>query len=180
MEKHRHMKPLRLFALLLCALAYVGCTSSEKAPSDSKPAATSEAKPEAPAPKAAEAEPAGNIVVLLGSDNMQFNTKEIRVKAGGKTTVNLTHTGQLPAESMGHNFVLLKQGVDLATYATKALEAKETQYIPAGDEALAYTNVIGGGEATSVTFDTPPPGTYTFLCTFPGHYAMMNGKFIVE
>ncbi len=180
MKKRIDTKPLRLLTLLFCALVYVGCTSSEKAPSDAKPAAAGEAKPAAPAPKAAEPEPAGNIVVLLGSDTMQYNTNEIRVKAGGKTTVNLTHTGQLPAESMGHNFVLLKQGVDMTTFATKALEAKETQYIPAGDETIAYTKVIGGGEATSVTFDTPPPGTYTFLCTFPGHYAMMNGKFIVE
>jgi azurin len=80
---------------------------------------------------------------------------------------------------MGHNFVLLKKGVDLQQFALRAMNAAETAYIPAGDEVIAHTKVIGGGEATSVTFDAPEPGTYQFLCTFPGHFAMMQGKFIV-
>jgi len=120
------------------------------------------------------------MVVLIGNDSMQYNTNEIRVKSGGTVTVNLTHSGQLPVEAMGHNFVLLKQGTDMAAFATKALSAKENGYIPEGDEYIAHTKLVGGGESTSVTFDTPEPGEYTFLCTFPGHYGVMNGKFIVE
>ncbi|MCB0632702.1 MAG: azurin, partial [Lewinella sp.] len=26
----------------------------------------------------------------------------------------------------------------------------------------------------------PAPGTYDYICSFPGHYALMQGKFIVE
>ncbi|HBX64839.1 MAG TPA: azurin, partial [Balneolaceae bacterium] len=26
----------------------------------------------------------------------------------------------------------------------------------------------------------PEAGTYDFICSFPGHYALMKGKFIVE
>ena len=40
--------------------------------------------------------------------------------------------------------------------------------------------LIGGGEETTVTFDAPAKGTYDFICSFPGHYALMKGKFIVE
>ena len=181
-------RPLRLLALVLCAFVYAACSSKEKAseaPAEAAaeaPATTAdepENAAEAPSEPVAE-EPTSNVVALLGNDTMQFNTKEIRVKSGGQTTVNLTHTGAMPAESMGHNFVLLKQGVDMPTFATKANTASESGYIPEGDEVIAYTKVVGGGESTSVTFDTPEPGTYQFLCTFPGHYAMMNGSFIVE
>jgi azurin len=40
--------------------------------------------------------------------------------------------------------------------------------------------LIGGGESTTIEFEAPEKGEYTFLCTFPGHFGLMNGKFIVE
>jgi azurin len=89
--------------------------------------------------------------------------------------------GQLPVEAMGHNFVLLKQGTDLASFATKAVEYPDNGYIPEGtDKVIAQTEMIGGGEVTSVTFEAPAAGTYDFICSFPGHYIQMQGKFIVE
>ena len=45
------------------------------------------------------------------------------------------------------------------------------------------TDMIGGGQETSVTFDMSsldPSGDYSYFCTFPGHYAIMKGKFIIE
>ena len=45
---------------------------------------------------------------------------------------------------------------------------------------IAYTDLVGGGQTTSVEFNAPDAGTYDFLCSFPGHYAIMKGKFIVE
>ena len=81
---------------------------------------------------------------------------------------------------MGHNFVLLKKGVSLRDFAESAITAKENDYIPAGTDFIAHTGLIGGGESSSVTFDAPAAGTYDFLCSFPGHYGIMRGKFIVE
>jgi azurin len=56
--------------------------------------------------------------------------------------------------------------------------------MPAGDpRIIAATELIGGGEQTTVTFDLSglePGGDYTFFCTFPGHFVLMNGKFIIE
>ena len=65
-------------------------------------------------------------------------------------------------------------------FALRAMTAKESDYIPEGDETYAYTKMLGGGESDRITFDSPKPGTYTFLCTFPGHYQVMRGEFIVE
>lgn len=48
---------------------------------------------------------------------------------------------------------------------------------------IAATELIGGGESTSVTFSTtsldPGPG-YTFFCPFPGHSALMRGTLNLE
>ena len=145
-----------------------------------EPAPEAAAAPSADAKPAVQAKVSSNVVELGASDEMKFDANEIRVQGGQKVTVKLTHTGQLPASSMGHNFVLLRKGVDLQQFALKAMNASETQYIPAGDEVIAHTKVIGGGESTSVTFDAPEPGTYQFLCTFPGHFAVMQGTFVVS
>ncbi len=120
-------------------------------------------------------------VNLTGNDQMQFNLKEIRVKAGETVRLTLKHVGQLPENAMGHNFVLLQQGTDIVDFATKAATASGNEYIPEGtDQVIVHTEMIGGGEETSIEFTAPEAGTYDFICSFPGHYIQMQGKFIVE
>ena len=121
-------------------------------------------------------------VTINGDDQMKFDLTEIKVKSGQKVHLTLNHVGKLPIEAMGHNWVLLKQGVDLAAFAAEAMKAKDTDYIPAGHEGdiIAHTKTIGGGESVTIEFDAPEVGTYEFLCTFPGHSSMMKGHFIVE
>ena len=83
---------------------------------------------------------------------------------------------------MGHNFVLLKAGTDLAAFSAKAINAKNTNYVPPSEAAsvIAHTEVVGGGGSTTIEFDAPAKGSYPFICSFPGHYAIMKGQFIVE
>ncbi len=120
-------------------------------------------------------------IVLTANDMMQFNTKEIKVKAGQKVRLTLRHIGKLDVNVMGHNFVLLKNGTDLVAFATAAATQKENKYLPIGTEdVIAHTDIIGGGQVATIEFDAPPVGTYEFLCSFPAHYAMMRGQFIVE
>jgi azurin len=112
---------------------------------------------------------------------MKFNTREIIVQSGKIVKLTLKHIGQLDVQVMGHNFVLLKKKVDLIEFANKAATARDNQYIPLGsDEVIVYTDMIGGGQETAIEFLPPEPGVYDFICSFPGHYAMMKGKFIVE
>ncbi|PKQ43957.1 azurin [Confluentibacter flavum] len=121
-------------------------------------------------------------IVISGDDMMKFDLSEIKVKAGQKIKITLRHKGKMDVNVMGHNFVILKQGVDVAEFGAKAAVARDTKYIPVGSEndIVAHTDLIGGGQTTSVEFDAPEAGTYDFLCSFPGHYALMKGKFIVE
>lgn len=168
-----------LFIAVIAALGFTSCGGG-----DSKPAAeqttTSTPKVEEKTPKK---EMASDVVEikLESNDQMKFNLKELKVPAGSKVKLTLVHTGSMAKAVMGHNFVLLAQGTDIPAFAAEAVAAgPDKSYIPEGDAVIAHTSVIGGGESTSVTFDAPATGTYDFICSFPAHYGIMNGKFIVE
>ncbi len=119
-------------------------------------------------------------VTIESTDQMTWDTSQIEVnKSCDKFTVNLKHIGQLPVASMGHNWVLSKTE-DYQAVAQEGMGlGLEKNYVDDADErVLAHTKVIGGGEETSVTFDVSKlkeGQDYSYFCSFPGHYALMNG-----
>ena len=122
--------------------------------------------------------------IVESNDAMQFDLKEIRVSADCKNmTVTLKHVGNLPQQFMGHNWVL-SNTADMMPLSGASMQAGAPNYLPEGDSRIiAATDMIGGGQETSVTFDMSsldPSGDYSYFCTFPGHYAIMKGKFIIE
>lgn len=120
-------------------------------------------------------------LVITGNDLMKYSTSELKAKAGEKVRITLKHIGKGDKLVMGHNIVILKLGTDVATFAGKAAVSKDNDYIPEGSEdIIAHTKMIGGGEMAVVEFTAPEAGVYDFICSFPGHYGMMKGKFIVE
>jgi azurin len=122
-----------------------------------------------------------NNVVISADDFMKFDKKEIKVQAGKKVRLTLRHTGKMDVKIMGHNIVILKEGVDIVTFAAKAATESGNGYIPSdSQDVIAHTDMIGGGQTTTIEFDAPAAGTYDFICSFPAHYSMMKGKFIVE
>jgi len=122
------------------------------------------------------------ITIIINSDDfsMKFDKKEIIAYSGQKITVTLNHTGKLDKLVMGHNFVLLKKGVNTNEFGIKASSEKENEYIPDGNLAIAHTKLIGGGESDTITFDAPEKGVYDYICSFPGHYMSMKGKLIIK
>ena len=122
--------------------------------------------------------------VAIGSnDAMQFDKQEIRI-AADCTQVKLTlrHTGALPAEVMGHNWVLTTTA-NLEALATAAGKLPaSSDHVPKGDaRVLAASKVVGGGQSTTFTFSTSAlrkGGDYTFFCSVPGHWMMMKGKLV--
>jgi azurin len=124
------------------------------------------------------------IVDLTGNDQMKFNLATIAAKPGETLRIRLKSIGTLPKVAMGHNFVLLAKGTDAAAFANAAAAAYSTGYIPPAmkDKVLAMTTVVGPGETAEVTFKVPAaPGSYTFLCSFPGHFvAGMKGLLVVK
>jgi len=115
------------------------------------------------------------------TDQMSFNTKEITIDKSCKTfTVNLTHSGSLPKNVMGHN-----KTADMAGIATDGMAAGiDKSYLKEGDtRVIAHTKIIGAGEKDSVTFDVSKltaGESYQFFCSFPGHNSMMKGAVVLK
>ncbi len=120
------------------------------------------------------------VITINSNDLMKFDKNELRVFEGQKVSLTLNHTGKMSKEIMGHNFVLLKKETNLNEFAQRAMLARENEYIPDGDETIIYTKLIGGGESDTITFTAPQKGSYTYICTFPGHYGLMKGVLIVS
>lgn len=123
-------------------------------------------------------------IKLKGDDRMQFDQKEITVSAACKTiSMELEHTGKLPAAAMGHNVVVAATADVQAINAAGAKAGAAAGYLPAGDaKVLGATDMIGGGTSTKASFPgskLKAGGDYTFFCSFPGHAALMKGKLVV-
>src|ERR1700724_4847118 len=96
---------------------------------------------------------------ISGNDLMQYDKPELSAPATCKEiTVTLHHSGKLPKEAMGHNWVLVN-AADLAAVATAGLGAGlASDFVAPGDQrVLAHTKTIGGGESTQMTFSPSIP-----------------------
>lgn len=152
---------------------------------DAAPAAGDGASADASAAGAAAGDAPATVsncsTTIEGNDRMQYNVDSIAIPADcSEFTINLNHVGQLPVAAMGHN-VVVTATADYAGVAADGLTAgAESDYVPAGDDrVIAATEMVGGGESTSVTFSTSSldaGGEYTFFCSFPGHSGIMRGK----
>ncbi len=123
-------------------------------------------------------------VEIEGKNSLRFSKEAITAKAGEEITVKLTNNSKLPAAAMAHNWVLIKKDADAQKLDEAASSAKANDYIPKdmSDQIIAHTGLVGGGESDSVTFKAPTePGEYTYICTFPGHFAAgMKGTLTVK
>ena len=119
---------------------------------------------------------------ISGNDQMQYDKQTLTVPASCKEiTLTLHHTGKLPRDAMGHNWVLVN-AADFNAVANAGLGAGlANDYVAPGDKRiLAHTKVVGGGQTTSITFPTSilrAGGDYRYLCSFPGHNTLMRGTF---
>ena len=139
-----------------------------------------------PAAPAVQAKPAAGArtIEIVGTDDMKYSVTTIDAKPGETLRVRLTAKGALPKIAMAHNFVLLKLGAKQIDFANAAAMARETDFIPPAmkDQVLAATTTAGAGETVEITFKVPAaPGSYPYMCTFPGHFAAgMKGTLVVK
>jgi azurin len=157
----------------------------------SSPAAgsSSESPQNKPAAAGAQTKPGATkssvrTVELAGSDDMKYSVTSIPAKPGETLRIRLTSKGTLPKIAMAHNVVVLKLGAKQMEFANAAAMARATDFIPPDmkDQVLAATTLAGPGETVEVTFKVPTaPGSYPYLCTFPGHFAAgMKGTLVVK
>ena len=122
---------------------------------------------------------------LEANDMMQFSTQKLTVAADcDEVELTLKHTGSANPAGMLHNWVLVRRA-DMSAVATAGLKAgREHEYRPAGDpRVLAATPLVGGGQSTSIRFDSRALNTgevYAFFCSTPGHNVIMRGQLVRE
>lgn len=107
---------------------------------------------------------------------MKYDTPEFTIAPGAKIRLTLINEDEMP-----HNFVLTKpaddKGMALAQTAW-ALGEKGTEkhWIPTDARVLAATKTVMPHAKEELVFDAPKePGSYPYVCTFPGHAMVMNG-----
>jgi len=120
-------------------------------------------------------------ITMEAASNLAYKTPELRAKPGEKLALTFVNPDVVP-----HNWVLAKPGT-LAAVGTLAdaliadPEAVARHYVPKTDDVVAYTDITDPGKQQTIQFTVPDViGRYPFLCTFPGHWKLMNGVLVVE
>jgi azurin len=120
------------------------------------------------------------LVVATGANmsEMKFDVKTIKVPAGKQLTIALKN--ESTDATMPHNFAIIQAGT-ANDVGQSGLNFKDNAYIdPANKNVIAHSPLAQINETVYFTFSTPTAGEYEFICSYPGHWGMMNGKFIVE
>jgi azurin len=139
-----------------------GCGGSEA----DAPGSSGEAAPEA----------VTEVTITPVGNQMKYEQTELTVPAGEE--VSLTFENTATSAAMKHNVVVLttSDGSVVSRVGKAGMKAAGSEYVPDDEAVLAATGLADPGETVTVTFTAPSePGAYTYVCTFPGHYATMQG-----
>ncbi len=115
-------------------------------------------------------------IITLGTKPvLQFSVKELKVKANSKIKLVFNNNDN----DMTHNFVLILPNTanEVGNLALNmGLEGSEQSYVPNSPKILYNTNLLQPNSTEVIYFIAPAePGNYTYLCTYPGHAAIMQG-----
>ncbi|XWW44433.1 ThuA domain-containing protein [Fibrella sp. USSR17] len=113
-------------------------------------------------------------------EEMRFDKKTFSVPAGKTVIIVLENP-----DAMQHNLVVGKpKSTDrigkLADAMITAKDGAEKNYVPESSDILAATALVNPNQTVRLRFKAPDqPGDYPYLCTFPGHWRIMNGVMTV-
>lgn len=109
MQTTRHILPI-LGSTFLAASLLTGCGDNEKSTRGSD-AAESSPKSDGP-PDLQESEHPLKEIKITGNDLMKFDKERLEALPGQPLKITFENVGTMPKASMGHNWALLKKGVD--------------------------------------------------------------------
>src|SRR5262249_27697553 len=162
--ERRSMKLLSL----LCLLAVVSVPVAAQAP-----------KPK-PKTGAAAVSKSARTIEIVGSEQMKYSVTTIHARPNEQLHVVLKSVGTMPKMARAHTSVPLPRDARPLEVNNPALTAREPDSAPPSmkDKITAPPALAGGGEPVEAPFAAPSqPGSYTYLCTFPGHFtAGMKGE----
>jgi azurin len=117
-----------------------------------------------------------DVTITIGTEpGLKFDLPSFEVGAGDRVRLNFNND-----DDMLHNLVVVLPGRadDVAGAAIAlGLEGAEMHYVPPSDQVLYHTALLQPETGESIYFTAPgEPGTYTYVCTFPGHAITMRGE----
>ena len=156
----------RAFLLLLIALMITTC----QAPSSTQPGDT----------RSLQATPCTTgcdraVIAMTVRDNMFFSRSEITVAAEQELAINFDNTSRLP-----HNIVIIDGDLAVATEVNRDA-INQTNYLPQRPAVVASIPMMMPNQNGDITWQPSQPGSYLFICTYPGHFdAGMYGTITVK
>ena len=135
------------------------------------------AMPEAARPAALKAMKVRTVALKTIPGAMQYDVKEVRAKPGELLEFTLEN-----ADTMQHNLLLVMPGkmAEVGVAADRmgeTAEGKACQFVPDLPSVIAVMGLVDPGKSGRLFVLAPAkPGTYQYVCTYPGHWRMMNGK----
>jgi azurin len=114
------------------------------------------------------------LTIASDGDLLAFKPDRLTCPAGASVHLTFCHAGKYITQE--HNWVLVVPGAAQAIEQAALAAGEGSGWVPRADpRVLAATPQCGRGQYVSVDFIAPPPGDYPFLCTNPGHGAVMHG-----
>jgi uncharacterized cupredoxin-like copper-binding protein len=108
-------------------------------------------------------------------DNMFFSIDNITIDAGQPLAIDFANTSRLP-----HNLVIIDGDMAVAI-AVNRDAINQADYLPQHPAVIVSLPIVMPNQTGSITWDSPQPGTYLFICTYPGHFdAGMYGSITVK
>lgn len=127
--------------------------------------------------------PIGNArpVKIEAGPNLSFAPNQIKAKAGEVLALTFQNPDVVP-----HNLALLKPGTlapvgILSNQLVSDPQAIVRHYVPDSPDVIVHTDVVLPSDKFTIYFKAPEKkGFYPFVCTFPGHWMVMNGNLVIE
>ena len=122
----------------------------------------------------------GDKTIVLGTQpGLKFDQVLLTVKVGARIRLVFRNT-----DDMLHNFVLCAPGkgesVGNAALAL-GVDGAAKNYVPDTADVLFHSALVLPETSDTIFFNAPTaPGDYDYLCSFPGHSALMKGILRVE
>jgi azurin len=120
------------------------------------------------------------MTIVLGTQpGLKFDQALLTVKAGARIRLVFRNT-----DDMLHNVVLCAPGkgesVGNAALAL-GVDGAAKNYVPDTADVLFHSALVLPETSDTIFFNAPTaPGDYDYLCSFPGHSALMKGILRVE
>ena len=116
------------------------------------------------------------VVITTVPTKMAYDTTVFTVKPGANVMLTLVNP-----DDMQHNLVLCRPGKEIHLEVGQAAlslgaEAISKEFVPDHPAVLHHTPLVDPHQSATIFFKAPSqPGNYPFVCTLPGHAALMNG-----